>query len=53
MCLIVLAWQVHDDYPLVVATNRDEFFARPAAPAGLWADHPDVLAGRDLQASGS
>ena len=53
MCLIVLAWQLHADYPLVVAANRDEFFARPAAPAGFWADHPDVLAGRDLQAGGS
>ena len=53
MCLIVLAWQVHADYPLVVAANRDEFFARTAAPAGFWADHPDVLAGRDLQAGGS
>jgi len=53
MCLIVLAWQVHPDYPLVVAANRDEFFARPAAPAGFWVDHPDVLAGRDLQAGGS
>jgi len=53
MCLIVVAWQVHPDYPLVVAANRDEFFARPAAPAGFCADHPDVLAGRDLQAGGS
>ena len=53
MCLIVLAWQVHPDYPLVVAANRDEFFARPAAPASFWADHPDVLAGRDLDAGGS
>lgn len=53
MCLIVLAWQVHPDYPLVVAANRDEFYARPAAPAGFWADSPDVLAGRDLEAGGS
>jgi uncharacterized protein with NRDE domain len=29
MCLILLAWQAHPDYPLVVAANRDEFFARP------------------------
>ena len=53
MCLIVLAWQVHPDYPLVVAANRDEFFARPAAPASFWTDQPDVLAGRDLDAGGS
>jgi hypothetical protein len=29
MCLILIAWQAHPDYPLVVAANRDEFFARP------------------------
>jgi uncharacterized protein with NRDE domain len=32
MCLILIAWQAHPDYPLVVAANRDEFFARPSAP---------------------
>jgi uncharacterized protein with NRDE domain len=53
LCLIVLAWQVHPDYPLVVAANRDEFFARPAAPAEFWRDAPDILAGRDLQAGGT
>lgn len=53
MCLIVLAWQVHRDYPLVVAANRDEFFARPSEPAAFWTDAPDVLAGRDLEAGGT
>jgi uncharacterized protein with NRDE domain len=53
MCLILLAWQTHPDYPLVVAANRDEFFARPSAPAGFWTDHPDLLAGRDLHAGGT
>lgn len=53
MCLILVAWQSHPDYPLVVAANRDEFFARPTAPAAYWRDAPDVLAGRDLQAGGT
>jgi uncharacterized protein with NRDE domain len=53
MCLIVLAWRTHPDYPLVVAANRDEFFARPSAPAGLWPDAPEILAGRDLEAGGT
>ena len=53
MCLILVAWQAHPDYPLVVAANRDEFFARPAAPAGWWQDAPDVFAGRDLEAGGT
>ena len=53
MCLILLAWQAHPDYPLVVAANRDEFFARPSAPAGFWKETPEILAGRDLQAGGT
>ena len=53
MCLVLVAWRSHPDYPLVVAANRDEFFARPAAPAAFWADAPAVLAGRDLQAGGT
>ncbi len=48
MCLILVAWQSHPDYALVVAGNRDEFYARPAAPAHWWQDASHVLAGRDL-----
>ena len=53
MCLIVLAWRKHPDLPLIVAANRDEFHARPAAPAAFWADKPSILAGRDLEAKGT
>jgi uncharacterized protein with NRDE domain len=53
MCLILVAWKVHERLPLVVAATRDEFHARPAAPAAWWSDHPAVLAGRDLQAKGT
>ena len=53
MCLILLAWNSHPDYPLVVAANRDEFFERPTLPAQFWADQPDILAGRDLNAGGT
>ena len=53
MCLVVVAFNVHADYPLVVAANRDEFHARPTQNAGWWADHPDIVAGRDLQAGGT
>jgi uncharacterized protein with NRDE domain len=52
MCLILLAWRAHPDYPLVLAANRDEFHARPAAPAAWWPD-PDILAGRDRTAGGT
>jgi uncharacterized protein with NRDE domain len=53
MCLILVAWKVHPEFPLIVAANRDEFHARPAASAAFWPDQPDVLAGRDLEARGT
>jgi uncharacterized protein with NRDE domain len=53
VCLIVVGWRVHPDYPLVVAANRDEFYRRPTAFAGFWPDAPDVLGGRDLEAGGT
>jgi uncharacterized protein with NRDE domain len=53
MCLIAFAWRAHPRYRLIVAANRDEYFGRPAAPAGFWDDHASVLAGRDLQAGGT
>ncbi len=53
MCLILLAWQQHAKFPLVVAANRDEFHARPAERAGFWKDHPAILGGRDLEAKGT
>jgi uncharacterized protein with NRDE domain len=53
MCLILLAYQTHPDYPLVLAANRDESYARPAAPAAFWTDYPDLYGGRDLQQGGT
>lgn len=53
MCLIVVAWKADPDYPLIVAANRDEFFARATFPAHWWPDTPTVLAGRDLVGHGT
>ena len=53
MCLILLAWQEDASLPLVVAANRDEFHGRPTRALHWWSDHPDVLAGRDLEAGGT
>jgi uncharacterized protein with NRDE domain len=53
MCLIAFAWKAHPDYPLIVGANRDEWHDRPTLPAAWWADHPDILAGRDLKAGGT
>jgi len=53
MCLIFLSWRRHAAFPLVVAANRDEFYARPTAPAAFWEDAPGLLAGRDLSGGGT
>ena len=53
MCLIVVGWRVHPEYPLVVAANRDEFYARPSADAARWPDAPQVIGGLDLEAGGT
>jgi uncharacterized protein with NRDE domain len=53
MCLIVVGWRVHPDFPLVVAANRDEFYARPTAPLARWPDAPNVIGGLDLEAGGT
>lgn len=56
MCLIALALQQSERFPLVIAANRDEFFDRPAAPLAWWSPGeggPDILSGRDLQAGGT
>ncbi|MDH5249614.1 MAG: NRDE family protein [Cyclobacteriaceae bacterium] len=53
MCLIFLSFQHHPAYKLIIAGNRDEFYERKTASANFWHDHPDILAGRDLEAGGT
>lgn len=53
MCLAVIARQVHPEFSLMIVANRDEYHDRPAEPAGIWSDYPQVLAGRDLRAGGT
>jgi uncharacterized protein with NRDE domain len=53
MCLVLLSFNEDSNTPLIVAANRDEFFARPTAAATYWEDHPDIFAGKDLVAGGT
>ncbi|MEY2689776.1 MAG: hypothetical protein RL375_3975 [Pseudomonadota bacterium] len=58
MCLAAFALACHDDFALVLAANRDEFFERPSAPMAWWdaggeQDARPILAGRDLRGGGT
>ncbi len=53
MCLLAIAWRTSAKFPLVLATNRDEFHDRPSAPADWWAEPASILGGLDLRAGGS
>ncbi len=56
MCLVAWSLDQHARFPLVLASNRDEFLDRPTAGLAWWpatADGRQVLAGRDLQAGGT
>lgn len=53
MCIILFAYKAHPKYNLVLAANRDEYFARPTARAAFWEDAPEILAGRDFEHGGT
>ena len=69
MCILFVAVNQHPDYPLIIAANRDEFFARPTTASHFWPDSPEhpvnspeppvnnlerlLIAGKDEQAGGT
>ncbi|XP_055696477.1 transport and Golgi organization protein 2 [Lutzomyia longipalpis] len=53
MCILFFianANPVPDGYKLILASNRDEFYGRPASQASAWNDsYPHVFGGRDME----
>lgn len=52
MCLLLISYENHPRYKLIIAANRDEFYNRPAMPAQFWEGN-SILAGKDLQGGGT
>ena len=55
MCLIAFALNMRDDCPLLLASNRDEFWQRPTLPLAAWTlpGGATVYSGRDQRAGGT
>jgi uncharacterized protein with NRDE domain len=54
VCLLVVAFRLFEEAPLLIAANRDEFLERPAvAMTVLRQREPRVLGGQDLASGGT
>lgn len=56
MCLAAIAISLNERFPFVLASNRDEYFAREARPLEWWqpaSGQGSILSGRDLAGGGT
>ena len=53
MCLLFVAIDVHPDFRLIVAANRDEYYNRPTKKLQVWKQNPRIIAGTDLEKGGT
>ncbi len=54
MCTVIILRRPNHDWPLILASNRDELKTRPwKAPGRHWPDRAEVTAGQDVLAKGT
>ena len=53
MCTVIFAYKAHPEFDWILVGNRDEFHHRPSASAHFWEEHPELLAGKDLEKGGT
>ncbi|MFA6301546.1 MAG: NRDE family protein [Legionella sp.] len=53
MCLALIAINQHPLYPVIILSNRDEFYKRASSPANFWNENLNIFSGRDLVGNGT
>ena len=53
MCILFISRKKNSNWPLLIATNRDEFYERPTESMHWWNSSPKVLAGKDKNFDGT
>ena len=54
MCILFILRKKNSKWPLLIATNRDEFYNRNfLSPGTHWRRYPFIFAGKDKKAGGS
>ena len=52
MCIVALAWKLLEHQPVLLLSNRDEYYARASQALAYWPQQ-QLYAGQDLQAGGT
>lgn len=53
MCLLAIQYKLVPEAPILVATNREEFYDRPSLPPSIQSGKPRIMCGLDQQAGGT
>ena len=53
MCTLIILYKLMEDYPILVAANRDEHYTRRSVPPGILSRTPLIWGGRDREAGGT
>lgn len=53
MCTVIILHRVHPRFPVVIAANRDELYARRTAPPRVISEAPRAIGGLDLERGGT
>ncbi|MCH8011860.1 MAG: NRDE family protein [Candidatus Marinimicrobia bacterium] len=53
MCTLTINFNPGDDYPIIIATNRDESYTRPSSPPTIIETDPIIFAPQDLEGGGT
>jgi uncharacterized protein with NRDE domain len=53
MCTLIILNQVHPDFPVIIAANRDEYYSRESRPPSLLGPDRAILAGLDEVGGGT
>ena len=53
MCTTLFSYNFNPNYPIIIASNRDEFYERPTSDVSFWNKHPNIIGGIDKKYLGT
>ena len=53
MCTTLFSYNYNVNYPIIIASNRDEFYNRPTLDVNFWNNYPNIIGGIDQKCLGT